>query len=230
MIKMIGLMKRRDGMPVEEYQAYWRDVHAPFIAATPGLRRYVQTHPIVELYDTHPPAYDGMAEAWFDDLESMAAAQASAEWQAAVKDAPNFMGPSVRVFATETPIIGALESAREQQSLVKYVGLLTRRNEGMDIAAFQSHWRDVHGPLVTGEFPAIRRYIQCHPLPETYGTDRHPAYDGVPEAWFDSLDVFPWVMLRRAEGDRNTEAALDSASLFQQPIPFMLGREVVILD
>jgi len=24
-----------------------------------------------------------------------------------------------------------------------------------------------------------------------------PAYDGVPEAWFDSLDVFPWRMVRR---------------------------------
>ena len=46
MIKVCELVRRRPGMSVEEFQAYWRDVHGPIVAALPGLRRYVQDHPL----------------------------------------------------------------------------------------------------------------------------------------------------------------------------------------
>jgi hypothetical protein len=57
-----------------------------------------------------------------------------------------------------------------------------------------------------------------------------PAYDGVPEAWFDGLDVFPWRMVRRGGDERQTAAARDSQDTFVQPIPSIVAREVVILE
>ena len=38
--------------------------------------------------------FDGMAELWFDDLEALSAARASAEWQASSTDESNFIDPT----------------------------------------------------------------------------------------------------------------------------------------
>ena len=53
--------------------------------------------------------------------------------------------------------------------------------------AFQTYWRETHAPLVASVQGAlrIRRYVQCHSLPESAEADlrtsRHgpPGYDGV---------------------------------------------------
>jgi uncharacterized protein (TIGR02118 family) len=229
MIKLLGFLKRKDGMSVADFQAYWRDVHALMIAASPGLLRYIQSHACPEVYDDYPPAFDGVAEAWFEDMAAFDAAVASPGWQAAIADVGNFMAPGGgRLFAAEVPIIDALPSPRERQGMVKFLGLLTRR-PGLSVEVFQRHWRDVHGPLVQAEFPGMRRYVQCHAIPATYDLTPPPACDGVPEAWFDSLDVFPWRMVRREGEDRETAAARDSQGVFVQPIPSIVAREVVIV-
>lgn len=229
MIKLIGFLTRKPGMSVADFQTYWRDVHGPMIARSPGLLRYIQSHACPEVYDTYPPAYDGAAEAWFEDMDAFNAAVASPGWQEAIADVGNFMAPGGgRLFATEVPIIDTLPSPRERQGMIKFMGLLTRR-PGLSVEEFQHHWRDIHGPLVHAEFPEMRRYIQCHAIPDTYSMDPPPAYDGVPEAWFDSLDVFPWRMVRRDGAERETAAARDSQSVFVQPIPSIVAREVVIV-
>jgi uncharacterized protein (TIGR02118 family) len=229
MIKLLGFLTRKEGMSVADFQAYWRDVHGPMIAGSPGLKRYIQSHACPEVYEEYPPAYDGVAEAWFDDMEAFDAAVASPSWQAAIADVANFMAPGGgRLFATEVPIIGALPSPAEREGMIKFLGLLTRR-PGLGVEEFQRHWRDIHGPLVQAEFPEMRRYIQCHTLPDTYSLTPPPAYDGVPEAWFESLDVFPWRMVRRTGEALGTAAARDSQSVFVQPIPSVVAREVVIV-
>ncbi|HEU0072631.1 MAG TPA: EthD family reductase [Dehalococcoidia bacterium] len=229
MIKLIGFLTRKPGMSVADFQTYWRDVHAPMIARSPGLLRYIQSHACPEVYDTYPPAYDGAAEAWFDDMDAFNAAVASPGWQDAIADVGNFMAPGGgRLFATEVPIIDALPSPQERAGMVKFMGLLTRR-PGLSVDEFQRHWRDIHGPLVHTEFPEMRRYIQCHAIPHTYSLTPPPAYDGVPEAWFDGLDVFPWRMVRREGPQLETAAARDSQNVFLQPIPSIVAREVVIV-
>ena len=108
MIKIIYGFNRKDGMSVEEFQRYWRETHGPIAARIPGVRRYVQNHTLPELYDTeHPPAYDGAAELWFDNLESMRAAFASQENQAARKDEKNFIDRSEAflIIAEEKPVV-----------------------------------------------------------------------------------------------------------------------------
>ncbi len=95
MVKIIYVFNRKDDMSVEEFQRHWRETHGPIAARIPGVRRYVQNHTLPEQYAAkHPPAYDGVAELWFDDLESMRAAFASPENQAAREDEKNFIDHS----------------------------------------------------------------------------------------------------------------------------------------
>ena len=70
MIKFIALITRKDGMAFDAFDTHWRDVHGPLIAQAPGLRRYVQSHLVNDLGPEYPQAFDGMSEAWFDDLDA----------------------------------------------------------------------------------------------------------------------------------------------------------------
>jgi uncharacterized protein (TIGR02118 family) len=81
MIKFVFCLRRRPDLSTEEFQRYWREEHAPLVqrcAAAVGMRRYVQVHtlenPLNEALRAGRralPAYDGIAEAWWDSLESL---------------------------------------------------------------------------------------------------------------------------------------------------------------
>lgn len=94
-------------MSVEEFQRYWREVHAPIAGAIPGVRRYVQCHVVPEIYARQTPPFDGAAELWFDDLDAMRAAMRSDEVKAAFEDEKNFIDHSrVASFVTvEKPVV-----------------------------------------------------------------------------------------------------------------------------
>ena len=229
MIKLVGMMTRKQGMSVQDFQSYWLNVHAPMIAKVPGMRRYVQSHSLPEVYGDYPQAYDGMAEAWFDDMEAYTAALASPTWQAAVVDAANFIGGGARLLATEVSIIDAYPSPRERASMVKYSGFLTRLPH-LSVEQFQRHWREIHAPLVVKDLKGMLRYIQNHALPETYPGDSPPSFDGVPQAWFESLEAVPHGLGRPRTQPPTSAASIDSENVFVQPIPAMLAREIVIVD
>ena len=90
MVKVVVLLTRREGMSREEFERYWREWHLPLVAKLPGLRRLVANHVLLDPNDT-APAYDGVAEDWFDDLQAHDAALASPQGQAVLADAPNFL-------------------------------------------------------------------------------------------------------------------------------------------
>ena len=228
MIKRMGFVKRKEGMTLEACHDHWLNVHAPLAAKAPGLRRYIVSTTIVGEGLTYTPAYDGLAEFWYDDLEALEAAEASPQWQATRADSPNFIGSVAALFTTEVPIIEDSLTPRARESWIKYIGLL-KRKQGTTVQEMQSHWRDVHAPLVCAEFTTMVRYIQSHAIPETYGTVRHPAYDGVPSAWFESLAALPDAIMGRKPGAPPTPAGIDSAATFEIPIPVMVTREHVIV-
>lgn len=64
-----------------------------------------------------------------------------------------------------------------------------RKRADMSVEDFQEHWQNRHAELVRTN-PAtkryVRKYVQCHTLPEQYETDDVP-FDGTAELWFDSL-------------------------------------------
>ncbi len=73
MVKVITFIKRKPGMPVEEFQGYWRTRHPEVVTRLPGVRRYVQSHTLLSAYQRGNPAYDGIAEVWADDTAALRA-------------------------------------------------------------------------------------------------------------------------------------------------------------
>lgn len=91
MIKCIYFLKRKDGMSVEEFHRYWRDVHAPIAAKIPGIRKYVLCYPLSSQYQNKFPLYDGVAELWFDSESALASAMQTEEWKISGADGDAFM-------------------------------------------------------------------------------------------------------------------------------------------
>ncbi|MGB2694003.1 MAG: EthD domain-containing protein [Dehalococcoidia bacterium] len=71
--------------------------------------------------------------------------------------------------------------------MVKLIYAITRKQE-LSVKEFQRYWRETHGPIAA-RIPGVRRYVQCHVLPELYTGDNAPAYDGAAELWFDDIDA-----------------------------------------
>ena len=92
-IKLVFCLHRREGMTREEFQTYWRQTHAPLVASvaeTLNIRRYVQVHTMdspmnagIRGSRNAPEEYDGVAELWWDSLESLAAPGATEAGQKA---------------------------------------------------------------------------------------------------------------------------------------------------
>jgi uncharacterized protein (TIGR02118 family) len=69
--------------------------------------------------------------------------------------------------------------------MIKLIYCITRK-QGLSVDEFQRYWRENHAPIAA-RIPGVRRYVQCHALPETYGSSNAPAYDGAAELWWDDL-------------------------------------------
>ena len=91
--------------------------------------------------------------------------------------------------------------------MVKLIYCITRK-EGMSVEEFQHYWRETHGPIA-GRIPGLRRYVQCHVLPELYDRENAPAYDGAAELWFDDLEA-----LRQAMRSPEVQAAREDERKF----------------
>lgn len=94
MIKLVFMIRRREGITREEFQRYWKEEHAELVkrhAERLRIRRYVQTHTRdTDLDDmlagsrgSEPRQYDGLAELWWDDIDDLVQAATSEEGQTA---------------------------------------------------------------------------------------------------------------------------------------------------
>ena len=102
MIKLVYCITKRPELSDEEFFRYWKNIHGPIGARTPRLRKLIQSHRINIPGDKYPPAYDGIAELWFDTIEDLLAARQSPEWQASTADEANFIDHTkVAYFVTE---------------------------------------------------------------------------------------------------------------------------------
>ena len=90
MVKVILLLHRRADMSIDEFRRYWHERHRPLVEQLPGLRRLV-LNDVLPGPDGTTSACDGIAEDWFDSLETMQAAFASPEAQAVSADVVNFL-------------------------------------------------------------------------------------------------------------------------------------------
>jgi uncharacterized protein (TIGR02118 family) len=96
MVKVIALLKRRSDLTHEQFLKYWRETHAPLaLKLFPGLRKYVHNYcapsPLGE------PAFDGVAEIWVDDVETLNAFTSSEEGKKVNEDEQRFIDHSQMV-------------------------------------------------------------------------------------------------------------------------------------
>ncbi|MCZ7562955.1 MAG: EthD family reductase [Burkholderiales bacterium] len=96
-------------MPLDDFFAYWRDTHGPLGAASPFVRRYVQSHTRRAGYASgRTPAYDGAAMMWFDDMNALRAAAPTPEFERLRADVAGFVDRerSPAALATEHVLLG----------------------------------------------------------------------------------------------------------------------------
>lgn len=96
MIKLTFALRRLPSLSREEFQAYWRERHAPLVSKhrdTLRIRRYVQVHALGHPLDAAlrasrgaPEGFDGIAELWWDSAEDLALAAASPAGRVAGKE------------------------------------------------------------------------------------------------------------------------------------------------
>lgn len=86
--------RRKEGMSVDDFQAYRRDVHAPLLFAIPEaklIRRFIVSFP-VSAPNWPEPSYDALVEAWFDCIDDCDAMFFSENFQTKVDpDHANFI-------------------------------------------------------------------------------------------------------------------------------------------
>jgi uncharacterized protein (TIGR02118 family) len=88
-LTMFAFLNRLPGTEPAAFHAYWRDHHGPIASLVPGMRRYVQNQVISA--SGQAPAFDGVAQTWFDDLDAVRQSAKSDELQRTRADEPNFM-------------------------------------------------------------------------------------------------------------------------------------------
>lgn len=221
MIKVIYFFKRRPGMSVEDFQAHWRTTHADIIVALPGLRRYVQNHVLPSAYRKGEPAFDGVAESWFDDTQTLKALAATPRYAAVLADEPKFIdGATMGSIITEEHVL--LDGVAPAGG-IKTVDLVTRKPD-LALDAFFKYWREDHGALGAAA-PAVRRYVQSHTRRAIYAAGRTPAYDGAAMMWFDDMNA-----LRAAAGTPEFERLRADVANFiaRDKSPSVLVAEQVV--
>src|SRR5512144_1820867 len=222
MVKAVSFFKRRAGMPVEEFQAYWLREHPAVVLRLPGLRRYVQSHTLLAGYRKGEPIYDGIAELWFDDTKAMAALRGTKEMEAVAADEAVFIDRgTMGLILTDEHVI---KDGPAPPGGVKNVEFVTRK-PGLAVDEFQRYWREIHGPLAA-QIPVIRRYVQSHTRASAYERGRTPAYDGVAITWFDDTRA-----MRDSAGTAQYARVRADEPNFIAPgdAPFIITTEHVII-
>jgi uncharacterized protein (TIGR02118 family) len=70
--------------------------------------------------------------------------------------------------------------------MIKVIAPALRHPTNRTLEDFHRYWGDTHGPLFNNT-RTLRRYVQHLTLPEAYGGDPAPTFDGVSMFWYDEL-------------------------------------------
>jgi uncharacterized protein (TIGR02118 family) len=114
-IKQLTLLQRKEGLSQEEFQRYWRNVHAPLVRELPYVLSYTQHHVTASSprsgYAAPQVAVDGVVEFVFESAEGARKAFEGPEGRAALDDAENFISAMLVLSVTSHPVIGPDEKS-----------------------------------------------------------------------------------------------------------------------
>jgi uncharacterized protein (TIGR02118 family) len=102
MLKIISLLKRKEGMSREEFYDWAKNQHPKLAKALPNLRGYRMN---VARLDEPEAAFDAISEMWFDDVSAFDAAFATPPGQQAREDAMAHASQRVHVRVAEMVVI-----------------------------------------------------------------------------------------------------------------------------
>lgn len=103
MVKLISLIKRKEGLSREEFARWAIEEHAPIGRRMPGIRQYR----INVLRADQPEAdFDGVFELWFDSMEALQAALDSDVGTEAREDALAHASKRIHLRTEEHVILG----------------------------------------------------------------------------------------------------------------------------
>lgn len=227
MLKVIGTAYRREDVSPAEFMRYWREVHAPLSAQTPGLRGYVVSEVLRRALGTLEA--DAFVEQWWDDEAAYEASRATPQLAAAWADVEQFATLDGTFWLTtehvlKTPVYddaGLLEGGTGQrEGRVKAIGTAYRR-EDFSTRAFFDYWRDVHAPI-SAKAPGLGAYVVSEVLRRTRGELQADAF--VEQWWADEATL--------AAASESPEVAVawdDVANYARTDGTFWVCREHVLL-
>jgi uncharacterized protein (TIGR02118 family) len=102
-LKVISLLKRKEGMSLDEFRQWVMEEHPPFGKRLPGIREYRMS---VILEDNPDLPFHAISEMWFDNAEAFQAAFATPEGKAAAEDAIAHCSARVRLVTEEKILVG----------------------------------------------------------------------------------------------------------------------------
>ena len=73
--------------------------------------------------------------------------------------------------------------------MIKSIGAAQHHPTNRTLSDFHRYWADNHGPFYANT-KNLRRYVQHLTLPEAYGIDPQPTFDGVSMFWHDDLPSY----------------------------------------
>ena len=100
MYKVIGILKRPEGISLETFHQWWLNEHTKLAKKFPGLKKYV-----INLSTSGDQRFDGVAEVWFESKEAMENAFATPEGQAARRSATTYSQELVVLFTEEHIVV-----------------------------------------------------------------------------------------------------------------------------
>jgi uncharacterized protein (TIGR02118 family) len=108
MVRLTCLLRRKEGLTPAEFQAHWRDIHGPLIAASKSgshVLRYEQHPRPLDDYDgDSDPGFDGVTVQWFESMDSYRAHMAEPDFGDIWADIERFLDTDRLSFVvTEDP-------------------------------------------------------------------------------------------------------------------------------
>jgi uncharacterized protein (TIGR02118 family) len=100
-VKLIALLRAREGMNRAEFKRYWLEDHVPLTLRFRNLRGYRVNIAIDEYQELDDLPYDGTTELWWDSLDEMHEDFASQEGDIAGADADSFTSARVHIYTQE---------------------------------------------------------------------------------------------------------------------------------
>ena len=223
MIKAVLAFNRRAGMPVDEFQDYWLNRHPEKVLQLDGMIRYAQNHPLAGGYKKRQLPVDGFAETWWPDTDSMRRNTETAAWTELIADEEKFIDrSSMQLMLVDEHVMKDEPLADDPFKIIEII----HRRPDLEVAQYQAHWRQVHGPIAAG-IPAVRRYIQNHPRPGAYRDGRTPFCDGYAMVWMNSMAE----MRASPETPEYQATIADEANFIDgERLDVVIVKEHVILD